>query len=112
MHLTLADGGILRAPYVVAADGLQERLAHHVPGQAQLGAVNVLLQRGPGQRQPALQFAQIQALGLRIAGYSLNADGGSLLGAMATEHRVEAARDGDVLIAHVNQPTHPAGAGW
>lgn len=68
--------------------------------------------RGATAKYTATSIAQIQALGLRIAGYSLNADGGSLLGAMATEHRVEAARDGDVLIAHVNQPTHPAGAGW
>lgn len=54
---------------------------------------------------------EILSMNYRIAGYSLNADEGASLGAAATAHRIAAARDGDVLIAHINQPHRPAGAG-
>jgi hypothetical protein len=50
-------------------------------------------------------------MGYRIAGYSLNGDGGSLLGAAVTEKRISSAKDGDVVISHINQPTHAAGEG-
>ncbi|PIO96299.1 polysaccharide deacetylase [Pleomorphomonas carboxyditropha] len=50
-------------------------------------------------------------LGYRIAGYSLNADVGASLPAAAVAKRVAAARPGDVIIAHINHPERPAGAG-
>lgn len=54
---------------------------------------------------------QITAMGYRIGGFTVNGDGGSLLGVEATVRSFESARDGDVIIAHINQPTHQAGAG-
>ncbi len=53
----------------------------------------------------------IVSLGYRVAGFSLNADAGASLGQAETARRIAAARDGDVLIAHLNQPLRPAGAG-
>ncbi len=53
----------------------------------------------------------IEAGGHRVAGYSISADAGALLGAAATERRILQARDGDVILAHVNHPAKPAGAG-
>lgn len=47
---------------------------------------------------------EIERLGYRIAGYSLNADAGATLGAVAIEARLRQARDGDVVIAHMNKP--------
>jgi hypothetical protein len=47
----------------------------------------------------------------KLAGYSLAADGGALLSAAATAKRIEKARDGDVILAHVNQPGRRAGLG-
>lgn len=67
--------------------------------------------RGATARYSKSAIEQIRKLGLRIAGYSVNGDGGSLLGAAITEKRIAAARDGDVVIAHINQPTHAAGEG-
>ena len=67
--------------------------------------------RGATAKYDASAMTLIGKLGFRIAGYSLNADGGSLLGAATTERRVAKAKDGDVIIAHINQPTHAAGAG-
>jgi peptidoglycan/xylan/chitin deacetylase (PgdA/CDA1 family) len=67
--------------------------------------------RGATAKYSVSAINLIHQLGYRIAGYSLNADGGSLLGAAVTEKRVARAKDGDVIIAHINQPTHAAGAG-
>ena len=53
----------------------------------------------------------IGQLGYRIAGYSLNADVGASLPADTVSRRVRAARPGDVVIAHINHPERPAGAG-
>lgn len=67
--------------------------------------------RGATAKYTPSSIDLIHKLGFRVAGYSLNADGGSLLGAATTEKRVAKARDGDVIIAHINQPTHAAGEG-
>ncbi|MEQ1950811.1 polysaccharide deacetylase family protein [Mesorhizobium sp. CN2-181] len=67
--------------------------------------------RGAAAKYDATSLKEIEALGFRVAGFSINADGGSLLPAATTERRVAAAKDGDVIIAHINQPTHAAGAG-
>jgi peptidoglycan/xylan/chitin deacetylase (PgdA/CDA1 family) len=53
----------------------------------------------------------IHDMGYRVAGYSLNADIGASLPSGQVVKRISAAKDGDVIIAHVNQPTHSAGAG-
>lgn len=54
---------------------------------------------------------QIQALGVRVAGYSLNADAGASFPAALVEARIKAARDGDVIEGHINQPKRSSGAG-
>lgn len=50
-------------------------------------------------------------LGYRIAGYSLNADVGASLPEATVKTRIAAAKPGDVIIAHINHPERPAGAG-
>jgi peptidoglycan/xylan/chitin deacetylase (PgdA/CDA1 family) len=54
---------------------------------------------------------QIRSLGFQIAGYSLNGDAGATLSAAASEQRIKHAKDGDVILAHINKPLHPAGQG-
>ena len=53
----------------------------------------------------------IEGMGFSIAGYSLNADMGASLPAEAVAFRMRQAKDGDVIIAHTNQPHRPSGAG-
>src|SRR5262249_4245297 len=53
----------------------------------------------------------IAALGYRVAGFSLNADAGATLSRHEIGARVRAARDGDVILAHVNKPHTEAGEG-
>lgn len=67
--------------------------------------------RGATAKYSLSSIGQIRQMGFRVAGYSVNGDGGSLLGASAAEKRIAAAKDGDVIIAHINQPTHAAGTG-
>ncbi len=56
-------------------------------------------------------MSEIGRLGYRIAGFSFNADEGATLGAAAVARRMASVRDGDVVIAHINQPHRPSGAG-
>jgi peptidoglycan/xylan/chitin deacetylase (PgdA/CDA1 family) len=53
----------------------------------------------------------IQSLGVKIAGYSLNSDQGASLPAASVAKRITAARDGDVIEGHINQPKRASGAG-
>ena len=56
-------------------------------------------------------MALIGTLGFRIAGFSLNGDIGASVSAPTAYQRISAAKSGDVIISHINQPTRPAGAG-
>lgn len=50
-------------------------------------------------------------LGYGIGGYSLNGDQGASLLAPTVARRIAAAKDGDVIISHINQPSRSAGEG-
>ncbi|WP_420959836.1 polysaccharide deacetylase family protein [Brucella sp. IR073] len=67
--------------------------------------------RGATARYSLDAVKLIKDMGFKIAGYSLNGDQGASLLAPTVEKRIAAAKDGDVIIAHINQPTHSAGAG-
>lgn len=56
-------------------------------------------------------MTNIRSMGYRIAGFSLNGDEGASLPAATVARRIKAARDGDVIISHINQPTRPSGKG-
>lgn len=54
---------------------------------------------------------QIEDMGYKIAGYSLNGDKGASLPPAVVAKRIAHAKDGDVIIAHINQPKRASGAG-
>ena len=58
---------------------------------------------------PALDL--IRRMGFGVAGFSLNGDGGATLPAHKAAALIGAARDRDVVIAHINQPLRSSGAG-
>lgn len=101
--------------YGIKAAGSPEAVEAEVSGGADAMAAAGLAKpawfRGATARYTASSIDQIHRLGYMVAGYSLNGDGGSLLGAASAEKRIAAARDGDVIIAHINQPKHAAGKG-
>ena len=53
----------------------------------------------------------IERLGFGIAGYSVNADQGASLAASSVANRIAKATNGDVIVAHINQPTRASGLG-
>lgn len=67
--------------------------------------------RGATARYDPSSLQAIEALGFRVAGFSVNADAGATLPRRAVAARVRAARDGDVILAHVNKPAADNGEG-
>ena len=68
--------------------------------------------RGATARYSPAAITEIRRLGFAIAAYSLNGDEGASLSAGAVAARIAAARDGEVVIGHINQPHRSSGAGW
>jgi peptidoglycan/xylan/chitin deacetylase (PgdA/CDA1 family) len=101
--------------YGIASAGSPEAVRQEVQGGADAmlaaGIAPPHWFRGSTAKYDLSAIAQIRDMGYRIAGYSVNGDGGSLLGAVVTEKRIASAKDGDVVISHINQPTHAAGEG-
>lgn len=67
--------------------------------------------RGATGRYDTAAMAEVRGIGEAIAGYSIRADDGATLSAAGVARRMAAARDGDVIIAHVNKPDRPSGDG-
>jgi peptidoglycan/xylan/chitin deacetylase (PgdA/CDA1 family) len=99
----IASAGSPEAVRIEVQGGADAMLASGIPAPRWF--------RGSTAKYDLSSIAQIRAMGYRIAGYSVNGDGGSLLGAAITEKRISSAKDGDVVISHINQPTHAAGEG-
>lgn len=99
----------------IAAAGSPEAVRAEVEGGA--AAVAAVTGRAPRWFRGATgkytttALALIEHMHFRIAGYSLIADGGARFSEAATRQRLARAADGDVIIAHVNQPSKPAGLG-
>lgn len=101
--------------YGIASAGSSDAVAQEIEGGGDAIRAAGLPQpqwfRGATAKYDMSAIRQIRGMGYKIAGYSLNGDGGSLLGAALAEKKISAAKDGDVVIAHINQPTHAAGEG-
>jgi peptidoglycan/xylan/chitin deacetylase (PgdA/CDA1 family) len=54
---------------------------------------------------------ELARMGVQVAGFSLNADAGGTLSAAEVAARVGRARDGDVILAHLNRPASGTRAG-
>lgn len=53
----------------------------------------------------------IELLGYKIAGFSVNADQGATLSRAAIVKRLDAVKNGDIIIAHINRPASQTAAG-
>lgn len=112
-HIPAVDSP--RRIYGIASAGTPEAVRQEVEGGAaafaQYGLPAPHWFRGATALYSRSAIGQIRGMGFRVAGFSINGDGGSLLGARETSRRISAAKDGDVIISHINQPTHAAGGG-
>src|ERR1700712_1604691 len=101
--------------YGIAAAGSPAAVDKEVRGGADAMVAHGIAQpqwfRGATAKYSPSAIAQIRAMGYRVAGYSVNGDSGASLPAKAVEKNYISAKDGDVLISHINQPTHSSGEG-
>lgn len=67
--------------------------------------------RGATAEYDAEAMRAIEAMGYRIAGFSVNADAGATLPRRVIVARLNAVRDGDVIIAHMNKPASDSAEG-
>ena len=67
--------------------------------------------RGATTKYDAEAMRAIKAMGYRIAGFSVNADAGATLPRRAIVDRLNAVRDGDAIIAHMNKPASDSAEG-
>ena len=67
--------------------------------------------RGAAAIYTVSTMEQVKSLGFKLGGFSFSGDGGATWTAGHTEKAISAAKDGDVIIAHINQPARPAGEG-
>lgn len=119
----IEDHGAMHVPavdrpmkiYGIAAAGSPEAVHKEVAGGAdailEASGRHPQWFRGATAKYTPSAITAIRGMGLRVAGYSLNGDGGATFGAALAERRIAAAKDGDVVIAHINQPGRPAGGG-
>lgn len=67
--------------------------------------------RGATAEYSGAALQEISGLGEKVAGFSVLGDGGAMFSAAHTAKTIAKAHDGDVIIAHINQPRKPAGSG-
>ena len=67
--------------------------------------------RGATAEYDAPAVDEIERMGYRIAGFSLNADSGATLGRKAIVKRLKNVKSGDVIIAHMNKPASDSAEG-
>lgn len=100
--------GAGRQAYGIAGVGSAARLAAEVNGAAEaivaLGAPRPAFFRGATAVYDAEALAALAALGVQVAGFSVNADAGATAPRAAIVARLRGLQPGDVVIAHMNRP--------
>lgn len=67
--------------------------------------------RGATAEYDPQAIEEIDKLGYKVAGFSVNADVGATLSKLAIEERLKHVKDGDVIIAHMNKPSSESAEG-
>jgi peptidoglycan/xylan/chitin deacetylase (PgdA/CDA1 family) len=104
-----------RAVFGLAAAGSPKAVTSEVVGGAvaiknAFGRAPVWF-RGATGLYTASSITEIQSQHMKIAGYSVLGDGGANFSEKKTAATIASAKDGDVIVAHINQPKKPAGLG-
>lgn len=99
----------------VPAAGSPHGVAEEVEGGARLieaaGGPRAKWFRGATALYTRSSIHEIEGLGYRLAGFSINGDDGASLPARKVAQNYRHAPDGAVLISHINHPERSAGAG-
>ncbi len=113
LHLPpiLGTRRIYGLPVAGTLDAIHREVERGADAVAATGAARPAWYRAAAGIYSPAAISLIESMDVRIAGYSLVADEGASLPAAPVAHRIAAAVSGDVIIAHVNQPHRPSGAG-
>jgi len=126
-HFDLFDIENHGANHIPAVIG-RDREVYGIPGEADVahlksevrrGAAAVAMvtgsppkwYRGATGEYDAEAITVIEAMGYKVAGFSVNADDGATLSKRRVIARLEKVRDGDIIIAHLNKPDSDSAAG-
>lgn len=107
----LGRGRVFGLAVAGSLEAVQREVAGGMAAIQAFGGPSPRWYRGAAAVYSPEALVAIQAMGLGVAGFSVNADEGASLPAARVAQRLAAARDGDVLIAHVNHPERPSGSG-
>lgn len=107
----LGAGRVFGLAVAGSLEAVQREVAGGTAAIEAIGAPRPRWYRGATALYSPEALDRIRAMGLGVAGFSVNADEGASLPAARVAQRIAAARDGDVIIAHVNHPERPAGFG-
>ena len=107
----LGHGRLFGVPVAGTIEAVREEVAGGAAAIVATGAPAPAWYRGATALYSAEALAAIRAMGVRVAGFSVNGDEGASLPASRVAARIGAARDGDVVIAHANRPGRPSGPG-
>lgn len=92
-------------------DAIRDEIARGEDAIVQTTGQRPAWYRGAAALYSPAAFPVIETMGLSVAGFSLNADMGASLPASVVAARIQQAVDGDVIIAHMNQPHRLSGPG-
>jgi peptidoglycan/xylan/chitin deacetylase (PgdA/CDA1 family) len=73
---------------------------------------NVTWYRGATAEYDRAAITEIEKMGYKIAGFSVNADAGATLNRRAVADRLSRIKDGDIIIAHMNKPRGDTAEGF
>jgi peptidoglycan/xylan/chitin deacetylase (PgdA/CDA1 family) len=73
---------------------------------------NVSWYRGATAEYDRAAMTEIEKMGYKIAGFSVNADAGATLNRRAVADRLSRIKDGDIIIAHMNKPRGDTAEGF
>jgi peptidoglycan/xylan/chitin deacetylase (PgdA/CDA1 family) len=120
----IENHGARHVPAVIGTD----RQVYGIAGVADLAAVKREVADGAAAVEAATGIAPrwyrgatanydieaikaIEAMGYKVAGFSVNADHGGLFGKDRVASRLKKVRNHDIILAHLNRPTSGTGAG-
>jgi peptidoglycan/xylan/chitin deacetylase (PgdA/CDA1 family) len=101
---------VYTVPGVVDLAGLREEVQGGAQAIAAATGIAPRWYRGATARYDREALTEIERMGLRVAGYSVNADQGASLPRDKVVQRVLQAQRGDVILAHLNHPRAGTGA--
>lgn len=107
----LGTGRLYGQPIAGTMEAVRQEVAGGAAAITATGAPAPGWYRGATALYSPAALDGIRAMGLRVAGFSVNADEGASLPAGRVAQRIAAARDGDVIIAHANRPDRRSGPG-